>query len=155
MHLIYRQYFRPCLHLVKNTMATNGITDTTFSTTDVPKGGKNKMLHISKSCSISIALLPVKPRCLHLTHTQAHKHLLPAAIILPCMFSCSVKSPSSQVPTHLLNPETACKSHPERKHSIKWKTYLHANGCFGGPLGSEASGPATIVYVRTSGCNAK
>lgn len=89
------------------------------------------------------------------THTQAHKHLLPAAIIPPCMFSCSVKSPSSQVPTHLLNPETACKSHPERKHSIKWKTYLHANGCFGGPLGSEASGPATIVYVRTSGCNAK
>lgn len=84
-----------------------------------------------------------------------HSHTLPAAIIPPCMFSWPVKSPSSQVPTHLLSLKQHANLNPERKCSIKWWTYLHANSDFPGPLGSRAPGQAAEIPAKASHCNTK
>lgn len=79
-------------------------------------------------CTSSLTLHKLhshQPPC---THTLS----LLEAIIPPCMFSWPVKSPSSQVPNHLLSLRQHAALKPERKCSIKWWTYLHSNSSFQG-----------------------
>lgn len=101
-------------------MATNGIPSTTITTTDVAKSReKNK---ISQCISLNRALFHYPAPSLTMLsappHTLSHAPF-PTALYththtptntasnhhfcLYCMFSWSIKSPSSQVPTHLLN----------------------------------------------------
>lgn len=82
-----------------------------------------------------------------------HAHTLPAAIIPSCMFSWPVKSPSSQVPAHLLNLRQRANLNQGGNVLSNDELNLHANSGFQGPLGSRASGRAAM-HVREAPCNA-